>query len=157
MRKLLSMAMVIGLVACHKTPQVEPRPLRQVGDYAFRMTIGAIPVNGEFSIEADTVTLDADDHSCRRSPTGIIDPLSHPFNCGGGPTSFSVVIDSKRPAESNWTSSVPVKKTTTVCTRYTTTKEGLTICSASRTEVVTVNERVSGRLEVKRIASVDKP
>src|SRR5689334_11858361 len=114
MRASWAVAVVIGVVACHKSPEVQPRPQRELGDYAFRMMIGAIPVNGEFSIEADTVTLDADDHSCRRSPTGIIDPLAHPFNCGGGPTSFSVVIDSKRPTQSNWSSYVPVKKTTTV-------------------------------------------
>jgi hypothetical protein len=34
-------------------------------------TVGATPVAGEFTIEADTVTLEADTHSCRRVPTGI--------------------------------------------------------------------------------------
>lgn len=157
MRLTFALAAAAGIIACHKAPQVEPRPARDLGDYAYRLTIRGVPVEGEFSIEADTVLLDADNHSCRRVPSGIIDPLAHPFSCGGGPTAFSVVIDSKRPAQSTWTSYTPVKKTEQTCTRYTTTKEGQTICAATRTEVVTVNERISGRLEVTRIASVERP
>jgi hypothetical protein len=157
MRLTFALATAAGIVACHKAPQVEPRPARDLGDYAYRMTIQGVPVEGEFSIEADTVLLDADDHSCRRAPTGIIDPLVHPFSCGGGRTSFSVVIDSKRPEQSTWTSSTPVRTTHQTCTRYATTKEGQTICAAMGTEVVVENRRISGRLEVTRIASVDRP
>jgi len=114
MRLTFALVAAAGIVACHKAPQVEPRPARDLGDYAYRMTIQGVPVEGEFSIEADTVLLDAEDHSCRRAPTGIIDPLVHPFSCGG-------------------------------------------VCAAMGTEVVVENKRISGRLEVTRIASVDRP
>jgi hypothetical protein len=160
MRKLLSMAMVVGLVGCHRTPQVEPRPLRQVGDYAFRMNIGAVPVTGEFSIEKDTVALEAAEHSCRRTlQTGLREePLKHSFDCGGGPTFFRVVVDSKQPTLSSWFSTgSPRTKKEQVCDRYTTNKDGERVCAASRTVVVSVTEPISGRLEVTRIAATDKP
>lgn len=157
MRFTLALAAVAAIVACHKSPEVEPRPVRDLGDYAYRLNIRGVPVEGGFSIEADTVTLDAENYSCRRAPTGIIDPLAHPFSCGGGPTSFSIVIDSKRPSQSSWTSYTAVKKAHQICTRYATTKEGQTICVATRTEIVTENERIGGRLEVSRIASLDRP
>jgi hypothetical protein len=158
MRRLLSLAMVVGLVACQKAPEVQPRPLREVGDYAFRMTVGTVPVTGAFSIEKDTVELEADEHSCRRVPTGISDPVSHPFTCGGGPTFFKIIVNSKQPTLSSWYSTGATRiHREQVCDRYTITKEGKQICAATRTVVVSEAPPISGRLEVTRIAATDKP
>ena len=104
MRRLLALGLVAGMVACHKTPQVQPRVEREIGDYSYRTMIGPTLVTGEFSIEPDTVTVDAHLHSCRRVDTGLIGPTVHPFTCRGGPTAFSVVIDSRRPTFSTWSS-----------------------------------------------------
>jgi hypothetical protein len=156
MRIPVSIAFILAVVACHKTPEVQPHPLRVVGDFSFRMNIGVTPVEGEFSIARDTVSLGAENHSCRGIDLGVNEPpLSHAFTCGGGPTSFQVVIDSKQPSLSRWASTRPVTKSQLVCVKWAITKEGQQVCSQSRQEIYTENVRIGGRLHVTRIAAAD--
>jgi hypothetical protein len=158
MRMSFSIALVIAVAACQKSPRLEPQPERAVGDFSYRMTIGVTPIEGAFSIESDTVTLDAENHSCRRLVTGLTEaPISHSFTCGGGPTFFRVVVNSLHPELSKWTSSKAVTKSRQVCVKWTVTKEGERICATSRKEIYTESVPVTGRLEVTAIAAVEKP
>jgi hypothetical protein len=158
MRRLLSMVMVVGLVACHRQPEVQPSPYRDIGDYAYRMSVGNVVVEGEFSIEADTVLLEADKHSCRRLDTSLRDaPYTHSFSCGGGPTFFTVLVNSKQPTLSRWGSTKAANRTETICTRTKITEDRQEVCVATRKTIVPVAEPITGRMEVTRIASTDKP
>jgi hypothetical protein len=158
MRLPVSIALVLAVVGCHKAPQVEPTPYRVVGEYSYRMQVGPTPVEGEFSIEKDTVVLEAASHSCRRIDRGLQEsPLSHSFRCGGGPSTFSVVVNSKQPTLSRWVSTESVTKSRQVCAKWAVTKEGTQYCASTRKEIYTEVVPISGRLEVTRIAAADKP
>jgi hypothetical protein len=157
MRKILAAGLLIVVAGCIPQTHAKPNTYREVGEYAYRMTIGATAVEGEFSIESDTVLLEAADHSCRRLDLGLRqEPLSHAFSCGGGPAFFRVVVNSKQPTLSEWSSTESVKKSVQVCTRWIVTKERQQICAASRKEIVTENVPIRGRLHVTRLAAVDK-
>jgi hypothetical protein len=147
--------MVIGIVACHRAPEVEPWPTRELGDYSYR--ISATPVYGKFTILPDTVTVDAQQESCRRVGTGVRDSWVHHFRCFGGSAFVDVTINSRVPLLSTWSTATVVKKTTEICTKYTTTIEGERVCTSRRTEVKTETVRSGGKLDVTRIASADKP
>ena len=147
--------MVIAIVACHRGPEVQPYPVRELGDYSYR--IAGTPVSGKFSILADTVTLDAQQQSCRRVGTGVLNPEIHPFRCVGGSAVFNVMISSRYPSQSTWSTAQTVKKTVEVCTKYGYTTTGQKVCSSSRTEVRTETVGDRGLLDVTRIASADKP
>lgn len=152
MRAAWAAGIVIGIVACHRSAEVQPWP-RELGEYSYR--IGATPVYGKFTILPDTVTLEAQQHSCRRLATGVLDPGIHPFRCVGGSMDFSVVVDSRHPRLSTWRSARPVKKTVETCTQYGFTTTGQKVCTKSRTEVKTVSS--GGPLEITRIDVADKP
>ena len=155
MRAAWAVGMVIGIVACHRAPEVEPWPERSLGEYSYR--IGATPVYGNLTILADTVTLDAQQQSCRRVATGVLDEAVHPFRCIAGSVAFNVVVNSRHPLLSTWSTSTEVTKMIEVCTRYEKTTTGLRFCASSRTEVKTETVRNGGTLDVTRIASADKP
>jgi hypothetical protein len=150
--------MVIGIVGCHKAPapEVQPWPARELGEYSYRL-LSATPVNGKFTILADTVTMDAQQQSCRRVGTGVINPEVHPFRCVGGSMAFNVYVNSRDPLLSTWNTAKTVKKTVEICMKYGYTTTGQKECSSSRREVRTVTVRDGGRLDITRIESADKP
>jgi hypothetical protein len=147
--------MVIGIVACHRAPEAQPWPARELGDFSYR--IGATPVYGKFTIQADTVTLDAQQQTCRRVGAATRNSAVHAFRCVGGSMAFNVNVNSMRPLQSTWNTATPVRKTVEICTKYGTTTSGQRECTSSRTEVKTDTVRNGGLLEVTRIASADKP
>jgi hypothetical protein len=148
--------MAIGIVGCHKAPEVQPWPARELGDYSYRI-LSATPVSGKFTILADTVMVDAQQHSCRQVGTRMTDQVVHPFRCAVGSTALNVFVNSRSPWLSTWHTAKPVKKTVEVCLQYGYTTTGQKVCSKSRTEVRTDTERSGGRLDVTRIESGDKP
>jgi hypothetical protein len=149
--------MIIGIVACHRAPEVEPWPARDLGEFSYRTLVGATSVSGRFTILPDTVTMEAQQQACRRVATGVLDPTVHPFRCVGGSTVFNVTINSRQPLLAAWSTATQVKKTTEICMKYGFTAAGEKICTSSRTQVKTETVRASGPLEIKRIALADKP
>ena len=155
MRAACAVAMVIGIVACHRTPEVQPWPVRELGDYSYR--INGTSVYGKFTILDDKVTMDAQTQSCRRVGTETSYQEVHPFRCVGGSTAFNVYVNTRRPEQSTWNTTKQVKKTVEVCTEYGYTLSGQKVCSKSRSEVKTVTEGSSGILDVTRVASAERP
>ena len=157
MRAAFAVALVIGIVGCHRAPEVEPWPARDLGEYSYRTLVGATSVSGRFTILPDTVTMEAQQQPCQRIGTGVLDPTVHPFRCVGGSTVFNVTINSRLPMQAAWSTATQVKKTVEICTKYGFTATGEKVCTASRTQEKTETVRASGPLEIKRIASAEKP
>jgi hypothetical protein len=155
MRAAWAAGMVISIVACHRAPQVQPWPVRELGDYSYR--ISGTSLYGKFTILDDRVSMDAQTQSCRRVGTETNNQEVHPFRCVGGSTAFNVYVNTRRPEQSTWSTMKAVKKTVEVCTEYAYTISGERVCSKSRSEVKTVTEGSSGILDVTRIASAEKP
>ena len=155
MRAAWAIGVVIGIVGCHRAPEVQPWPARDLGDYSYR--IAATPVYGKFTIGADAVTLDAQQQSCRRVGTVTNPDVVHHFRCIGGSTTLNVALNSWRPILSTWSTVTKVTKTVEICTQYETTKTGQRVCKSSRTEERTETVRTGGRLEVTRIDSAERP
>jgi len=155
MRAAWAVGMVVGIVACHRAPEVQPWPVRELGDYSYRIT--GTSLYGNFAILDDTITMDAQQQSCRRVGPTQANQEVFPFRCVAGSTAFSVYLDSRRPERSTWNTLKKVRKTVEVCTEYGYTISGQRVCSKSRSEVKTVTEGSSGLLDVTRIASADKP
>src|ERR1041384_7201347 len=95
MRAAWVTGMVIGIVACHRAPDVKPWPARDLGDYSYR--ISGTPVFGKFTILADTVTLEAQQHSCRQIMTAVVIPVVYHFRCVGGSAVYNVAINPSSP------------------------------------------------------------
>lgn len=144
--------MVIGIAACHRAPEVEPWPERELGEYSYRIT--ATPIYGKFTIQADTVLLDAQEQSCRRVGLGVRDAWVHQFRCFGGSNFVDVTINSRVPLLSTWSTATQVQKTVEICTKYATAGSKR-VCTSSRTEVKTETVRSSGKLDVTQVASAD--
>lgn len=156
MRMRFSIAILIAVIGCQKAPRVEPVP-QGGGDYSFQMNVGTVPVQGEFSIVADSVMLEAADHGCRPMRLAYSgDPRSRWFSCSG-PSEFRVALNLRQPSFSRWTSSQPVKKTRQVCDRWVVTAKGDRVCSYSRTEVYVADEPIGGQLYVTQLASDHRP
>ena len=154
MRAAWAVGLVVGIVACHRAPEVQPWP-RELGDYSYR--IAGTSVYGKFTILDDKVTMDAQTQDCRRVGTEMNNQDVHPFRCVAGSTAFNVYVNSRRPLQSTWNTTKKVKKTVETCTEYGFTLSGQKVCSKSRTEVKTVTEGNSGILDVTRVSSADKP
>jgi hypothetical protein len=155
MRAALAVGMVIGIVACHRAPEVQPWPARELGDYSYRIT--GTSVYGKFAILDDSITMDAQQQSCRQVGQTAPDTEVFPFRCVAGSTAFNVYLNSRRPEQSTWNTTKMVRKTVEVCTEYGYTISGQRVCAKSRSEVKMVNEGSSGILDVTRIASAEKP
>lgn len=155
MRAAWAVGMVVGIVACHRAPEVQPWPVRELGDYSYRIT--GTSLYGNFAIMDDTITMDAQQQSCRRVGQTGRDTEVFPFRCLAGSTAFNVYLNSRRPEQSTWNTTKVVRKTVEVCTEYGYTISGQRVCSKSRREVKTVTEGSSGILDVTRLASADKP
>jgi hypothetical protein len=126
-------------------------PVPRIGDYTFRISLPArTPIDGAFTIVADTVSLDTDGQPCRHD-TGLTGSRrSHLFSCFPpiGMDSFSVTIDVYEPAMSSWAATQSVKKSRTVCVRFTTTLQGRQVCAETRTEEYFDTVRIGGRLRL---------
>lgn len=159
MRKILSMVVVVGLAACHRgpPPEVEPYPQRLIGDYSYRIMGGPVSLVGRFTIQPDTVTMEARTHACRRVEAAFSHPAVHMFRCGGGSTAINVRLDSSSPGMSTWNAMVPGQKEVNVCAKYVWNEKDEPYCVATRKEVRTEMVRVGGILDVTRVASAEKP
>src|SRR6185295_86964 len=116
MRAALAAVMVIGIVACHRAPEVEPWPARELGDYSYR--ISGTSINGRFTILPDTVTLDVQQRSCRPVNTDVPGRQFYYFRCIGGPMVFNTTVYLSRPLLSTWSTSTTVKKKVEICLKY---------------------------------------
>lgn len=158
LRNLLSIAIVVGLAACHRAPNVQPAPERAIGDYSYRILVGGTSVAGRFAIEADTVTLEARTHACRQvGPEVSHYPAIYQFRCGGGSTAIDFRVNSSTPGLSTWNAMAPGYKEVVVCAKYEFTDEGKQYCVATKKEMRMEMVRVGGRLEIVQVASTDKP
>ena len=155
MRAALAVGMVIGIAACHRSPEVQPWPMRDLGEYSYR--VSGTSVYGKFTILDDKVTMDAQHQSCRRVGTETSYQEVHPFRCVGGSMVFNVYVSTRRPLQSTWNTTRKVKKTVVTCTEYGYTVSGQRVCAKSRSDVKTVTEGDSGILDVTRIAAADRP
>jgi hypothetical protein len=154
MRAVWAVGMVIAIVACYRVPEVQPRPVRELGEYSFR--INGTSVYGKFTILADEVTVEAREHSCRWVDAAVTRGSTYTFRCPDGSAAFTVVVNAASPLMSGWRTATPVKKTTEICMVRETTEAG-PVCTKSRTKVTTDSVRDRGRLDVTRIASADRP
>ena len=153
MRAAWAVGMVVAIVACHRGPEVEPWPERELGDFSFRVT--ATPLYGKFTILPDTVMLDAQQQSCRRVGTGVRDSWVHHFRCFGGSAAVNVTVNSRRPQLSTWSMVTGENTTPEECLRYET-RAGQRVCTRTR-KAKTETVREGGLLDVTRIASAEKP
>ena len=155
MRAAWAIGLIVAVVGCHRDPEVQPWPARELGDYSYR--IAATPVYGKFTIQSDTVTLEAQQHACRRIASAPDQRPVHYFRCTGGSTVLNVTVNSWRPILSTWSAFTTVKSAVEICMQYETTKTGRRVCKSSRTEMKTDTVRTGGTLEITRIASADRP
>ena len=149
MRIAIPLALVVIAAACNAGAGLGSEPRRRVGEYAFRISLTALqPIVGVFTIAPDTVSLDADGQPCRRDPGLTGSRRVHLFSCFPpiGIDGFRLTIDSQDPALSSWSGTQSVKKTRTVCVRFTTTPQGRQICAETRSEDYFDTVRVGGRL-----------
>ncbi|HET9426633.1 MAG TPA: hypothetical protein VFO55_14820 [Gemmatimonadaceae bacterium] len=157
MRIALPLLIVVIAGACHSRPRPASEFPRRIGEYSFRINLtGREPVDGGFSIAADTVTLDADGQTCRRDFGLAGSRHIHVFSCFPPPgiDRFGITIDSEQPAFSTWTIIQNVRKTRTVCVRYATTARGTRVCAETRSEDYFEDVRIGGRLRVTRVDSI---
>jgi hypothetical protein len=154
MRVAWAVGMVIAIGACHKAPEVQVRPARELGEYSYR--INGTSVYGKFAILADEVTVEAREHSCRWVDAAVNRGSIYTFRCFDGTATVTVRVNSASPLMSSWRTATPVKKTTEICMVYETTEAGR-VCTRSRTKVTTDSVRDGGLLDVTRIASADRP
>ena len=151
MLKVISIALMLIVAACRTGSRGGAESGPRIGDYTFRISLPSrAPIDGAFTIAADTVSLDTDGQPCRRD-TGLTGSRrSHLFSCFPpiGMDSFSLTIDSQDPAMSSWSATQSVRKTRTVCVRYTTTPQGRQVCAETRSEDYFDTVRIGGRLRL---------
>lgn len=160
MRRVVSVALVWIVAGCRTGLPGGPDPGPRLGDYTFRISLPArAPIDGGFAIAADTVSLETDGQPCRHD-TGLTGSRrSHLFSCFPpiGMDSFSLTIDAYEPAMSSWAATQSVKKTRTVCVRYTTTPQGRQVCAETRSEDYFDTVRIGGRLRLTNRGLVPGP
>lgn len=153
MRMVLSVVLVLTVAGCRTGSRGGPELGPRIGDYTFRISLASRdPIDGVFTISADTVTLEADGQPCRHD-TGLTGSRrSHLFSCFPpiGMDSFSVTVDAFDPAMSSWSATQSVRKTRVVCIRYTTTPQGRQVCAETRSEDYFDTVRIGGRLHLTR-------
>jgi hypothetical protein len=138
MKYVVAAVMVAGLVACHHAPQPGVVPAnRAVGTYAYHANItGQFEETGSFTIERDTVVVDANDEICRRIPELKFSESMHTFDCTGafGLRSLTITIDSKHPLLSQWYATRTEDRSRTVCAAYAIAPDGRRSCIMTRKE-----------------------
>ena len=149
MRAACAVAMVIGIVACHRAPEVQPWP-RELGEYSYE--IRGRSFYGTFTILADAVTVNAREHSCRWVDAAVNRGSIYTFRCFNGSAAVDLRVNAASPLMSGWKTATPVKKTTEICMVYETTEAGR-VCTRSRRKVTTDTVRDGGRLDVTRKSS----
>ena len=150
MRIALALALVVA-TACQTGARQGSEPRRRIGEYAFRINLTAqTPIDGMITIAPDTVTLEIGGQPCRRDPGLSGSRRVHLFSCFPpiGIDGFAVTVDSQDPALSSWSGTQAVRKSRTVCVRFTTTPQGRQICAETRTEDYFETVRVGGRLRI---------
>ena len=151
MRKILPIALTLAVMACHRGASSEVHPHRKVGDYGFRISLsGRDPVDGAFTIAADSVTLETAGQACRRDYNRTSPADLHFYSCfpPSGFDKFDVTIDSAHPFSSTWGMVQSVMKTRRVCIRYTVNARGQTVCAEMRDENYFVDVRSGGRIRI---------
>ena len=151
MRMALPAALLVTSAACHNGMRLGSEPRRRVGEYAFRISLAARdPVRGAFTIAADTVTLETDGQPCRHDRGLTGSRRIHAFSCfpPRDIDGFALTIDTQEPALSSWSGSQSVRRTRTVCVRFTTTPQGRQVCAETRSEDYFETVRIGGRLNI---------
>ena len=156
MRRVLPIALVMTIVACHAV-RVGPEPSRRNGSYAFRITLsGQDPVRGVLTVAADTVLLETAGQDCRHEPGRVGAENLHAFSCFPPPglDRFVFTVDPNHPALSRWTATQSVMKKRVVCVRYVVNARGQTVCAETREENYFENVSVGGRLQFTAVDTV---
>lgn len=156
MKKLTVLGVALGLIACYATPRTAAAPdKRALGTFAYSADLGLRNEVGTFTIEPDTVTVDADQAICRREVKHEVDERIHNFDCVGvqGTESMVLTIDSRAPTQSSWHGSREVTKTRRVCEQYATSSTGQSYCAQYVTEAYEANVGISGPLHVAAVKS----
>ena len=67
MRMVFPIAFAVAAMACQRAAGPEVHPHRKLGDYGFRISLaGRNPLDGAFTIAADSVMLETAGQPCRR-------------------------------------------------------------------------------------------
>jgi hypothetical protein len=151
MRMVLPIALTVAVMACHSAATSEVHPHRKLGDYGFRISMsGRDPLEGAFTIAADSVTLETSGQACRRDYNRTSPADVHYFICfpPAGFDKFEVTIDSAHPFSSTYAFTQSVMKTRSVCVRTTVNARGQTVCAETRTESYFADARSGGRLRI---------
>jgi hypothetical protein len=152
MKYVVVATMVACLAACHRVPQAGIIPsTRSVGTYAYHANItGQFEETGTFTIDRDTVVVDANDELCRRIPDHNVSERTHIFDCLGafGLRSLTLTIDSKKPLLSKWYATRTENRTRTVCAIYAVAENGTRYCAQYRTDTYEVVIPFGGPLRV---------
>jgi hypothetical protein len=153
-------ALVLLLASCHGPARPGSIPERRVGEFAFRVRISTLdPIDGVIAIARDTVTVEADGQTCRRTP-GVAGPLYlHPFSCfpPGGINTFALTVDSDRPAQSSWTAVQTIQRSRERCVRFVTNARGTQVCAETRQETYFEDVRHGGRLLITAVDTTKRP
>jgi hypothetical protein len=148
---VLPIALTVAVMACHRAATSEVHPHRKLGDYGFRISMsGRDPVQGAFTIAADSVTLETGGQACHRDYNRTSPADVHYFTCfpPAGYDKLDVTIDSGHPFSSSYGITQSVMKTRRVCVRTTVNARGQTVCAEMRTENYFVDTRSGGRLRI---------
>ena len=138
-------------MACSSVPRAAQTPFpRTLGTFAYRINIGTHEQVGTFTIERDTVTVDARDGSCNRSLEVSTSDRAHQFNCIGAPgvATLILMINSERPSLSSWYATTTTTQTRRVCAAYSLDANGKQFCSRYGTESYDAVSTFRGQLLV---------
>lgn len=134
------------LTACAATSPRQPIRSAMIGTYRFDQRVSEdTQIVGKFTVEADTVLMDADSGPCRQQSTSSY----FSYTCG---TDVIYRFDRSNPVGfASYIVTVQVKKTRKWCRNFTVSSTGQTVCAEFGNEVYYQNERRSGALRATRV------
>ncbi|HEY6219139.1 MAG TPA: hypothetical protein VIV65_03710 [Gemmatimonadaceae bacterium] len=155
MSRRITPIFLVALAACATMSRAPRSHSRQIGTFAYQATIAGREEIGTFTIDPDTVKIEADDEMCRGQRQLIQYPAGpYAFDCSGAPGlhSLRISVNVEEPYMSSWVASITVTRTRRTCVEfYPATGSAPPVCKLYITEPYQADSSFYGRLRVKLV------